>query len=294
MKMLKIIRRCILILSLLYCAGPLVLAQDTEQDAKDYYKLGNIYYQQGRYKESEELYQKALDILQQKEITPAAGEQKIKIEKGTEETPVSIPQREVPAAQKANEPAEYIVGAEDVLNISVWQNPDLDKEVIVRPDGMLSFPLVGDIRVSGLTVTQLDQELTEKLKEYIKYPEVSISIKKLGGKKVIVLGEVMSPGVYSLTGARNILEAVGLAGGFTNHAVASSVVVIRGGFNNPKAERINLTKALTGDRRQNIALDSEDVIFVPKKFIANLNYFLTQVLDPLSKGVYTSKELRNW
>lgn len=283
MRMLKIIKRCILVLSLIYCVSSLVLAEDTQQDAREYYKLGNIYYQQGRYKEAEELFQKALAILQQKEVAPVVTE-----------APAPTPQGEASTTQKPKELVEYIIGAEDVLNISVWQNPDLDKEVIVRPDGMLSFPLVGDIQASGLTVTQLDQQLTERLKEYIKYPEVSISIKKLGGKKVIVLGEVMHPGVYSVTGTRNILEAISLAGGFTNNAVTSSVVVIRGSFDNPKAERINLTKALSGDIRQNVVLNSEDVIFVPKKFIANLNYFLSQILDPLSKGVYTSKELRNW
>ena len=135
----------------------------------------------------------------------------------------------------------------------------------------------------------------ERLKEYIRYPEVSVSIRKLGGKKVIVLGQVGKPGVYSVTGARTILEAIGLAGGFTDHAVSSSVILIRGGFSNPEAQRINLAKAIKrADISKNISLESEDIVFVPKKFVANLNYFMSQVLGPVSKGIYTARELRDW
>jgi len=201
---------------------------------------------------------------------------------------VAHPEIEKPAV-------EYVIGPGDTLYIFVWQNPDLNQEVIVRPDGMVSFPLVGDVLAAGMTITQFDQELTDRLKEYVKYPEVSISIRKLGGRKVIVLGQVENPGVYSVTGARTILEAIGLAGGFTDHAVSSSVVLIRGGFSNPEAKRINLAKAIKkGDSNQNIPLESEDIVFVPKKFIANLNYFLSQILDPISKGVYTSKQIQTW
>ena len=189
---------------------------------------------------------------------------------------------------------EYTIGQEDILRISVWQNPDLDQEVIVRPDGMISFPLIGDVDAAGLTISKLKEDMTERLKEYIKHPDVSISIKKIGGKKVIVLGEVTNPGVYSVTGSRRVLEAVALAGGFTKHAVVSSVVVIRGGFEKPEVKRLSLNRALRGDSRQNIELQSEDVIFVPKKFIANVNYFLTEVIEPLSKGAYTSQPLQGW
>jgi len=154
----------------------------------------------------------------------------------------------------------------------------------VRPDGKVSFPLIGDVQAVGSTISQLDREITERLKEYVKSPEVSISIKKLGGKKVILLGEVGKAGVYSVTGAHTLLEAIGLAGGFSKDAVPSSVVLIRGGFVHPKPRRLNLSRALAGDLSQNIALQSEDIIFVPKKFIADLNYFLSQIIEPLAQG----------
>jgi protein involved in polysaccharide export with SLBB domain len=99
-----------------------------------------------------------------------------------------------------------------------------------------------------------------------------------------------------MAGQKTLLEAIGLAGGFTRDAVASSIVLIRGGLVDPHAQRINLSKALKGRDfiRQNVVLQAEDVIFVPKKFIADVNYFLTQITGPLSQGSYISREYQSW
>lgn len=105
-----------------------------------------------------------------------------------------------------------------MLHISVWENPDLEQDVIVRPDGKISFPLIDEVQAEGLTISELDKVMTEKLKEYIRYPDVSISLKKMAGERIIVLGEVKSPGVYTLSGRKTVLEAVALAGGFTKDA----------------------------------------------------------------------------
>jgi len=271
------------------CAGIVAYSQDNENidKVKEHYLRGNIFYQQGKYKEAQDEFKKALDLLGAQPESLA--------EKGIQAK--QIKEKETlaqPKPKEAKPSTEYIIGEEDVLYISVWQNPDLDQEVIVRPDGRISFPLIGDVQASGLSVTELDHKITEALKEYVKYPEVSISIRKLGGKKVMVLGEVNRPGVYAVTGAKTVLEAISQAGGFTKDAVSSSVVIISGGFQNPQARRVNLARALAGDMRQNISLQSEDVVFVPKKFIANLNYFLSQIIDPLSKGVYTATQLQAW
>jgi len=144
-----------------------------------------------------------------------------------------------------------------------------------------------------LTFSQLNEEITQRLKKYIKYPEVSVTLRRLGGKKVIVLGEVGSPGVCSVTGKRTVLEAIALTGGFTPHAVASSVILIRGGFQNPKGRRLNLSRAIDkSDMTQNVALEPEDIIYVPKKFIANVNYALTQIIGPLSHGAAAVSDIR--
>ena len=282
---MKYIINKVLLILLLIVIGitGFVYSQTIEEEAKKHYQIGNFYYQQGRYKEAKEEFNKALELLRQEQ------------EKVTQRVEI-VPSEKAVVPQASVEPSvEYIIGEGDVLYISVWQNPDLEQEVIVRPDGKISFPLVGDLTAANLSITQLDQRLTERLKEYIRYPEVSVSIKKLGGKKVIVLGQVRSPGVYSVTGAKTILEAIGLAGGFTDHAVSSSIILIRGGFAHPEAKRINISKAIEmGDLRQNATLEAEDIVFIPKKFIANVNYFVSQILGPISQGLYTAREIQTY
>ncbi|MFH1776836.1 MAG: polysaccharide biosynthesis/export family protein [Candidatus Omnitrophota bacterium] len=189
--------------------------------------------------------------------------------------------------------AEYTINPGDVLYITVWQEDDLRQEVIVRPDGRISFPLAGEVPAQGLTFTQLKAELTRRFEEYLRYPEVSISLRKLGGRKVIVLGEVRRPGVYAVSGGSTILEAIGMAGGFTTHSVPSSTILISGGFQNPKGKRINLSRAIAAaDKEQNIPLQPEDVIFIPKKFIANVNYVVDQILNPIKYGATTKIDVQ--
>ena len=251
-----------------------------QEEAKEHYRLGEIYYQHGLYKEAEREFKKALQLLK--------GEVPLELEKGAlfqkkEETP------------SPSEESQYIISPGDVLYISVWENPDLTGEVIVRPDGMISFPLIDEVKAAGLTISELDKEMTGRLKEYIRFPDVSISLRAMGGQRVIILGEVKSPGVYSLKGRKTILEAVALAGGFTKDAVLNSVIVIKGGFKNPHPKRVDLASALKkGKMKEDIVLESQDIVFVPKKFIADLNYFLTQILGPISRGVYTAKEIQRW
>ncbi|MBN3038776.1 MAG: polysaccharide biosynthesis/export family protein [Candidatus Omnitrophica bacterium] len=181
---------------------------------------------------------------------------------------------------------EYTIDKEDELDISVWGWQDLDEVVIVRPDGKISFPLAGDVRAEGLTLTELDNELTRRLKEYIREPEVSIMLKKFGGNKVIVLGEVYAPGVYKTTGRNSIMEVIALAEGFTEDACLSSVILVRGGLKYPKSRRtntarLNLRNVIEkGDLSQNVSVQPEDLVYVPKKFIANVNYFLEEIISP--------------
>ena len=280
---MKILFKCAIFVFFILGFQPLgSYAQNNREKAQEYYQQGNIYYQQARYKEAQEEFQKALDLLNNiEEVPPSQPE-----EQKEPETP--------PEQKESKGQLEYVIGEEDILFIAVWQNPDLTQDAIVRPDGKISFPLIGDVLTKGRTVSELDQEVTKRLKEYIRQPEVSISIKKLGGNKVMVLGEVSKPGVYAVTGTKTILEAISLAGGFTKDSVASSVVLIRGGFESPQAQRLDLSKALTGGARLNVALVTEDIIFVPKKFIANVNYFLEQIIGPLSKGAYATRDTYTW
>lgn len=267
--------KIVLILSLVCPLSFLAYAQGlAQEEAGQHYEKGKEYYEQAKYKEAEEEFQKALSLISQEEN--------------------KLPSSEKEKTRQASKPSEYTIGEEDVLYISVWQDKDLSQETTVQPDGKISFPLAGEIPVLGLTVTQLKEELTKQLKEYIKNPIVSISLKKIGGRKVIILGEVPNSGVYRIGGATSVLEAIALAGGFTPNGVLSSVILIRGGFQQPQAMRLNLTRAISkAAPNQNIALQPADIIFVPKKFIANVNYFVSSVIGPIAQGIYTADAIRD-
>jgi polysaccharide export outer membrane protein len=171
----------------------------------------------------------------------------------------------------------------------------LSEEVSVRPGGKISFPLAGDVFVAGLTFNELKEELTQRLEEHINYPVVTVSLKSLGGRKVIVLGQVNNPGVYSVTGKNTIWEAIALAGGFRSDAVTSSTILISGGLRNPVGRKIDLTPALKkADASQNIVLHAEDIIYVPETTIASVSRVVSQILTPVSKGIYTARSIEYW
>jgi polysaccharide biosynthesis/export protein len=290
-------RKITLLILIIFLSVPAVfysaLAGDNKELSKEYYERGDTYLKEGKYQEAQAEYQKALELLGKKE---EAKEVSLKepLEVSLNE-PVAQGLKEERAVQRPHRTQqEYLIDREDVLYISVWQNADLSQEAIVRPDGMVSFPLVGDIQAEGLSISELDGLLTERLKEFVKFPEVSISIKKMSGKKVIVLGEVLKPAVYSVNAGSTILEVISMAGGFSKDAVSTSVVLIRGGFTKPHAERINLSRALAkGDLSRNIVMQAEDIVFVPRRFIADVSYVANQILGPLSQGIYVSDRLQN-
>ncbi|MFH2145273.1 MAG: polysaccharide biosynthesis/export family protein [Candidatus Omnitrophota bacterium] len=281
-KKIKFVLFCIIFSHLFAYTCAFAKTDDYKLQADKHYQTGLIFYNEGRYPEAEEEFQMAMEIIKQSEKAEAV--------LGADKEQVSQLDTKI-----KQDNFEYVIGEGDSLLIKVWQNPDLDSEVIVRPDGMVSFPLVGDIKVIGLKVSEFRTDLEEVLKEYVRMPQVSVSLTKIGGRRIIILGQVKSPGIYSVTGRRTILEAIGLAGGFTEDAVANSVILVKGGFVNPDAKRLDLNKALKkGDLKDNVLLESEDIIYVPRRFIADVNYFLKLILDPLSRGLYSVKEIRDW
>ena len=122
---------------------------------------------------------------------------------------------------------EFLLGPEDVLEVVVWRNQDLSRQVIVRPDGMISMPVIGDVQAAGLTPDQLAEKITKRLKEYKENPTVSVSVKEVNSYNVFVLGEVMKPGKYQLKSYTTVLQAISLAGGFTPYASKNKLQVVR-------------------------------------------------------------------
>ena len=124
-------------------------------------------------------------------------------------------------------PTEFLLGPEDVLNVTVWRNQDLSREVIVRPDGMISMPLVGDVPAAGITANVLAKRVAEKLTEYMSSPIVSVQIKEVNSYYIYVLGEVTKPGKYALKSYTNVMQGISLGGGFTVFAKKNKIKVLR-------------------------------------------------------------------
>jgi polysaccharide biosynthesis/export protein len=156
---------------------------------------------------------------------------------------------------------EYVIGIDDLLQIQVWDNKELDQTVPVRPDGKISFPLVGEIAAAGLTVTQLQRTLTEQLEKSIKQPNVSVIVKEIRSFRVYVMGRVLKPGVHPIKAGTPLLQALTLAGGVTDGADLGAAYVVRGSERIPVDLRRLLQQA---DLSQNIPLRTDDTVVVPE------------------------------
>jgi len=124
-------------------------------------------------------------------------------------------------------PSEFLLGPEDVLNVTIWKNQYLSREVVVRPDGMISMPLVGDIQATGLTANLLAKRIAERLTEYLASPIVFVQVKDVNSYFIYVMGEVAKPGKYSLKSYANVMQGISLAGGFTPYAKKNKIKVLR-------------------------------------------------------------------
>jgi polysaccharide export outer membrane protein len=122
---------------------------------------------------------------------------------------------------------EFVLGPEDVLEIAVWRSPDVSKDVVVRPDGKISLPLIGEVVVSGRTAKELATHISDRLKEFKENPSVSVSVKEVNSYYVYVLGQVMKPGKYQLKSRATVLQAIAVAAGFTNFAAKNRMQVLR-------------------------------------------------------------------
>lgn len=123
--------------------------------------------------------------------------------------------------------SEYVIGAEDVLDITVWRNPDLSRQVQVRPDGRFSMPIIRDVIAVGKTPTKLAEEMTNRLKEYVQNPVVAVTLKEVNSSNIFLLGEVANPGKYPLKSKTTLLQGITIAGGFKETAARNQIVIFR-------------------------------------------------------------------
>ncbi len=166
------------------------------------------------------------------------------------------------AGQRYSGP-QYRIGAEDGLHIAVWENPQLTLDVVVRPDGKISFPLVQDVQAEGLTTSELADLLHQKLLAYVKEPQVSVIVTQVNAPKIFIIGNVARPGPYALRSDTSVLQALSLAGGFTQFASPRSIRLVRKSGAKQEVRKINYYNLLDAKGEGNYLLMPGDTIVVP-------------------------------
>jgi polysaccharide export outer membrane protein len=171
---------------------------------------------------------------------------------------------QAPAAPVAPPEPAYRIGPEDILEISVWKEEGLKKDVLVRPDGGLSFPLVGDLQAAGRTVEELRAELAKRLEKFIPDPVVSVLLQKVVSNKIYVIGRVAKPGDFPAGRYVDVLQALSMAGGLTPFADEKDIKVLRREGGAQRLHRFDFKAVSRGENlEQNIRLQGGDVVVVP-------------------------------
>jgi polysaccharide export outer membrane protein len=161
--------------------------------------------------------------------------------------------------------AEYRIGGGDVLEVATWKEPDLTRtNILVRVDGKVSFPLLGDIAAAGMTPVELTETVQKGLKNYVSNPVVTVSVLNPASQRIYILGEVLRTGEYPLTKSLTVLQAFALAGGFTQWASKDEIILLRGEAGKEKIYKINYKDIVKGrGSENNIMLQANDTIVVP-------------------------------
>lgn len=180
----------------------------------------------------------------------------------TPANPSTSPQAPAPAVEE--DKSSFRIGIEDELQISVWHEPELSLAVVVRPDGMISMPLVNDVSAVGLTPLELQTLLSQKLKEFVTEPQVTVIVRQIRSRKVYLVGEVGRQGASPLNGSKTVLELLAESGGLTPFAKAGSIYILRNQGGRQIRIPFDYKKAITGrNGADNPVLQPGDVVVVP-------------------------------
>jgi polysaccharide export outer membrane protein len=196
---------------------------------------------------------------------PIAADKSAKEKEKEEKPPVEKSAKAEPLAQSALTPEQritYIIGVEDELQISVWREPELSTSVVVRPDGIITLPLINDVKAVGLKTEELQNVLMDKLKNFVNEPQVTVTVRSIRSRKVYLVGEVGHQGTFPLNGDMTALELLAAAGGVGPFAKADSIYILR--EQNGKKIRIpfHYKKAVAG-KSENVTLQPGDLVVVP-------------------------------
>ena len=178
--------------------------------------------------------------------------------------PQALPAQDKPAADILPPGGDYIIGPGDVLFVSVWKDQAMTQTVPVRPDGKISFPLIGEIQAGGRSVAQVKEEMEGKISRYVPDPVLTIGIHEIRSLLIYVIGRVNSPGRFAVYSRVDVLQALAMAGGCNPFADTKNIRVFRKAGNRTLIMHFNYNDVSTGkDLDQNILLERGDVIVVP-------------------------------
>lgn len=194
---------------------------------------------------------------------PAPGEVQTRPAETKAKTAESLPKpTETKPATATPVPKDYVLGPGDVIEISVWKEDALTKQVLLRPDGGITFPLIGDLQASGLTVSQLTDEITKRLSNYVSEPAVNISVITVN-QKIYVLGKVNRPGEFVIPTRVDVMQALAMAGGLTTFADEDDITIIRRENGRVVSFNFDYKEVSNGEAlEQNILLQRGDVVVV--------------------------------
>ena len=160
-------------------------------------------------------------------------------------------------------PTGYVIGPEDVLTVFFWREKDWTADVVVRPDGKISLPVLNDLRAAGLTPEQLSNDVQTAASKFITDPNVTVIVKEIRSRKVFVVGEVAKPGSYPLASEMTVLQMLAEAGGLLEHAKRSGIAIVRTENGKERRLKFNYSEVVKGEKlEQNIKLQPGDTVIV--------------------------------
>lgn len=186
---------------------------------------------------------------------------------GSSDAEGAVAKKSVEAAASSRGAATYRVKAGDQLEVSIWKEPEMRRVTLVLPDGSISYPLAGQVQVSGLTPSEIEQLLNERLSQFFKDPFLSVTIKETSGNRIYVLGQVRNPGVFPVTQPVDVMQALSLAGGLGQFADTREILVLRRGPDGKlRSIPFKYSSVQKGqDLSSNVILKAGDTVVVPEK-----------------------------
>jgi len=187
---------------------------------------------------------------------------------GAGQTPSAGPSPHAPATPVTSSgvtaPPDFVLGPSDVISVVFWREKDLSGDVVIRPDGQISLPLLNDVRAAGLTPEQLRQQITEASAKFIDDPTVTVVVKEINSRRVFITGQVAKPGPYGLAGPTTVLQLIAMAGGVLEYADSKHINVMRVEGGRARNFAFNYKDVMRGKNlRQNIELKPGDTVMVP-------------------------------